>query len=83
MCARRTFPLHAQNKVSLYHDPMLPNDETFERFRQDMKERYCEEITPMQAKERYLNLMHLFWILAHKIPTEDEPPYEVHLPPWL
>jgi hypothetical protein len=62
---------------------MLINDEIFEHFRQDMKERYGEEMTPMQAKERYLNLMHLFWILAHKVPTEGESPYELPLPPWL
>jgi hypothetical protein len=62
---------------------MLPNDETFERFRQHMQEKYGEAMTPIEAKERYLNLLHLFWILAHKIPTEGEPPYELPFPPWL
>jgi hypothetical protein len=62
---------------------MVITDETFERFRQNMQEKHGEKMTFIESKVRYLNLMHLFWILAHKVPAEGESPYEPPHPPWL
>ena len=62
---------------------MFFNDETVERFRVRMTEECGEALSFIEAKERYLNLMHLFWILAHKAPKEGEPPRDPPLPPWF
>lgn len=83
MCAPYTFRPRVQKELIEHHSPMLITDEAFECFRQDMEEKHGEAMTLIEAKQRYLNLMHLFWILAHKVPTEGDPPHEVPLPPWL
>ena len=62
---------------------MQIDDETIERFRIRLKERYDEDLSFTDAKYRYLNLPHVFWILSHKIPADREPPYDLPLPPWL
>ena len=58
-------------------------DEIFERFRQDRKQKHGEDMSFIEAKERYLQLAHLFWILAHKVPKEGDPPRDPPPPPWL
>lgn len=65
------------------HGFMPITDETIERFRQMMKEKHGVELSFAEAKGRYLELLNLFWILAHKPPKEGEPPYEPPPPPWL
>lgn len=59
------------------------DDQTIERFRQKMKDEFGEEMTFAEAKGRYLELLNLFWILAHKPPQEGELSYEPPPPPWL
>ncbi|OIQ73231.1 hypothetical protein GALL_451330 [mine drainage metagenome] len=62
---------------------MSIDDEVVENFRIRLKEKYGEHLSFTDAKYRYLQLLHLFWILSHKIPTDCEPPYDLPLPPWL
>ena len=62
---------------------MTFSDETIERFRVRMKEEFGEEFSFVEARERYLELAHLFWILAHKAPRAGEPPHDPPPPPWL
>jgi len=62
---------------------MKIDDETVERFHTRLKEKHGEDLPFTDAKYRYLQLLHLFWILSHKIPTDREPPYDLPLPPWL
>lgn len=63
--------------------PLKDEDQRVENFRRKMKEDYGVEMTFAEAKGRYLELLSLFWILAHKPPKEGEPPHEPPLPPWL
>jgi hypothetical protein len=58
-------------------------EESAERFRKLMKEECGVDLDAASAKTRYLPLLTLFWILAHRIPEEGDPPYEPPLPPWL
>ena len=41
------------------------------------------DMTPAEAKGRYLKLLNLFWILVHVPSADGEPPYEPPSPPWL
>jgi len=83
MCHPHAFSLRSNRNVALHHDRMSIDDETIERFHIRLKEGHGEELSFTDAKYRYLNLLHVFWILSHKIPTDREPPYDLPLPPWL
>ncbi len=54
-----------------------------ERFRTLMRDKCGLELSLVDAKVRYLQLLNLFWILAHKPPQRGEPPYEPPTPPWI
>lgn len=58
-------------------------EESIEDFRRMMREEYRCDLDFDQAKVRYLQLLNLFWILAHRAPKPGEPPYEPPPPPWL
>ncbi len=58
-------------------------EETIERFRARMKADYGEDLSFADAKGRYLELLNLFWILAHKAPKVGKPLHEPPPPPWL
>lgn len=61
---------------------MSITDETIEHFREEMKERYDENLSFAEAKGRYLELLNLFWLLAHKPPKEGEP-RDIPSQPWI
>jgi hypothetical protein len=58
-------------------------DEAVENFRRMMKDDHGVDLDFVEAKVRYLQLLNLFWILAHRAPKEGDPPYEPPPPPWL
>lgn len=60
----------------------MPTNESIIRFQEYLKEHHGEELSFTDAKQRYLQFLHLFWILMHKAP-EGSPPYDPGLPPWL
>jgi hypothetical protein len=41
------------------------------------------ELTFEEAKQRYHELLYLYWNLAHKPPGKGEPPYHPPPPPWV
>ncbi len=57
-------------------------DETIDHFREEMKEKYGEQLSSAEAKGRYLELLNLFWILSHKPPKEGEY-HDIPSPPWI
>lgn len=48
-----------------------------------MKERHDIDLDFLSAKTRYLQLLYLYWILAHRPPNPNEQPYDPPRPPWL
>ncbi len=62
---------------------MTINEKTIECFRRNIKEQYGEELSFVEAKGRYLNLMHMFWVLEHRAPRAGEPPRDPPPPLWL
>ncbi len=58
-------------------------DEKIEHFRQLMKKECGVDLDFVEAKVRYLQLLNLFWICAHRVPTDGEGPFEPPPPPWL
>lgn len=58
-------------------------DEEIGDYQQRMKDLYHEEISFNDAKARLRQLLHLYWVLAHRPPAEGEPPYTPPPPPWI
>lgn len=57
-------------------------DETIEHFREEMKEKHGEDLSFAEAKGRYLELLNLFWLFAHKPPKEGKS-RDIPSPPWI
>jgi hypothetical protein len=57
-------------------------DQTIEHFREEMKERYGEDLSFAEAKGRYLELLNFFWLLSYEPPKGGES-RDVPSPPWI
>ena len=58
-------------------------DDEIKNYQERMEDLYDEELSFDDAKERLRQLLHLYWILAHRPPKEGKPPYTLPPPPWL
>lgn len=59
------------------------SDEQLENFRRHMQAELDTDLSVADAKGRYLELLHLFWVLGHEPPRQEEPREDPPTPPWL
>lgn len=63
--------------------PFPFNDDEIKEYQERMKRLFDEELSFDDAKQRLRELLHLYWILAHRPPKEGESPCTPPPVPWI